>query len=259
MAPMTTPDDRGAVATAPTAAPATSTYLTYLPALFQEETSETDPGFLAAFLRAFEHVLTGAGDASDPGLEEILDGTAGLRGIERYFDPGYHGGPVDASERAPSEFLPWLAGWVALAIRADIDDARRRELIAKALWLYRRRGTRAGLEELIRIYTALAPTIVEFTGEFQIGVSSTIGVDTIVDGASSHFFRVIVRLSTKDPAEQARWRAVLTAILDAEKPAHTHYDLEIRTPILRVEVTSTIGVDTLIGTHDDTIGYEDPE
>jgi phage tail-like protein len=195
-------------------------YLDYLPAVFQAEQAD----FLAGFLRAFQHVLTGVGDPSDPGLEEILDGTDGLRGIERYFDPGFRAGPVAASERAPTEFLSWLAGWVALAFRADLDEARQRELIAKAVWLYRRRGTREGLEELLRIYTALAPTIVELAGEFQIGVSSTIGVDTLVDGGGSHYFSVIVRLSTKDPAEQRRWRAVLGAILDAEKPAHTHYD-----------------------------------
>src|SRR5262245_1786573 len=84
-----------------------SGYLAHLPALFHE-----DP-FVGRFLLAFERIISGlrppdphdpVGD--QPGLEEIIDR------IHTYFAPGPG---ADSDARAPDEFLPWLASWVALA------------------------------------------------------------------------------------------------------------------------------------------------
>ncbi|HEX9374160.1 MAG TPA: phage tail protein [Roseiflexaceae bacterium] len=230
-----------------------SRYLEYLPAIFQMPESQDDQGapaapFLGRFLLAFEQVLTGLGDVESPGVEEILDGIPPSQpggparaGVQRYFDPG-PGLDVDDRLRAPREFLEWLAGWVALAPRADIDELRQRDLIARAVSLYRLRGTKRGLEEMIRIYTRLAPTIDELSTPFQIGVHSRIGVDTWLDGGVPHFFRVTIRLPTLDPARIQTVRA----IIDTEKPAHTFYYLDSQIPTLRIGVTSRIGVDTLL-------------
>src|SRR5881396_2936422 len=92
---------------------AASSYLQNLPAIFSE-----DP-FLGRFLLAFEQVLTGlpslAGRELVPslGLEEIIATIATL------FDP----------QEAREEFLPWLASWVALGLRADLDELRQRDFI----------------------------------------------------------------------------------------------------------------------------------
>lgn len=230
----------------------TSRYFAYLPAVYQEETTRGQFAFLNGLLLAFEQVLTGAGDSTEPGLEEILEGiidpvsgNCQLVGVSRYFDPG-----PEAAEaaRAPKEFLPWLAGWVALTFRADLDEARQREFIAKAVALYRLRGTKRGLETMIRTYTKLAPSIDELNAPFQLGVHSTIGVDTVLDGGGPHFFRVRVRLPTLN-LTQLKWMTeVTTAIIEMEKPAHTRYQLSVSTPTLQLGVTSTIGVDTLLGT-----------
>jgi phage tail-like protein len=127
-----------------------SSYLDYLPAMFRQET------FLGRFLLAFEQVLTGLGNVDKPGLEEVLGGIVDpesgeekLPGIHHYFDPG----------KTPVEFLEWLSDWVALSLRADLNDDQRRDFIAKAVPLYRLRGTKPGLVEMIRIYTALPPVI----------------------------------------------------------------------------------------------------
>jgi phage tail-like protein len=228
-----------------------SSYLAYLPAIFQTPGPEDSPGapsFLGRFLLAFEQVLTGLKDVEEPGIEELLDGilpsgpgSAALAGVQRYFDPG-PGLDVPESLRAPGEFLEWLAGWVALTLRADVDEQRQRDLIAQAVSLYRLRGTKRGLEEMIRIYTRLAPTIDELNTPFQLGVHSRIAVDTWLDGGAPHFFRVVIRLSTLDPARVQ----VVRSIIDMEKPAHTFYYLEPQIPTLRIGVTSRIGVDTLL-------------
>jgi P2-related tail formation protein len=222
--------------------PDASRYLEHLPALFESD----DDGFLGRFLLAFEQVLSGIGDIDDPGLEEVLDGAVDpadgrvLGGIERFWDPGLReGGTTLAPEqRAPADFLPWLARWVAIALRDDMSEPQRRELIARAASLYRKRGTRQGLEQLLAIQSSLRATITDASTPPRSGAPD-------VSGKGPHFFHVQVSLSSVESI--ARQRAILMQILDAEKPAHTTYELDVSTPQLQVGVTSRIGVDTLIG------------
>lgn len=239
--PTTTTNGAGADA----AAAVGSRYLDYLPAVFQQDARPGRTNWLGRFLRGFEAILTGVGDPAAPGLEEQLDGIPGaLAGVERTFEPGPG---LPDGERAPDEFLEWLANWVALSLRADIAPERQRVLIANAVRLYRLRGTRAGLEQLIGLYTTLGATVEEAGPRLQIGVHSTVGVDTAVDGGPPHYFRLTVRLSTTSPDELAAQRRIVASIVDAEKPAHTYYTLAIETPILQLGVTSRVGVDTLLG------------
>jgi phage tail-like protein len=233
-----------------------SRYLDYLPAIYQQDAQVGQPNFLGRFLLAFEQVLTGLGDIDEPGLEEILDGIVDpvsgvlrLAGVHRYFNPGPN---LPDHERAKAKFLEWLAGWVALTLRADLDELRQRDFVARAVFLYRLRGTKQGLEEFVRIYTRLGVSINEWNTPFQIGVHSTIGVDTILDGGGPYFFQVVLRLPTPDPEEQRKYREVVTAIIDMEKPAHSYYNrgdkLDVKTPALLIGIYSHVGVDTLLGT-----------
>lgn len=217
-----------------------SSYLEHLPAIFQQDADEQGVNFIGRFLLAFEMILSGLGDPDHPGLEEIIDR------LHTYFDPG-GGKPLGDPNQAPAQFLEWLASWVALTLRADLDERRRRDFIARAVPLYRLRGTKQGLEEYVSIYTRLAATINEMNTPFQIGAHSTIGVDTLLDGGGPHFFRVLIRLPTPDPGQVRYHREVVTAIVDMEKPAHTYYALDVETPTLQIGDHSTVGVDTLLG------------
>ena len=213
---------------------AMSSYLQNLPAIFSE-----DP-FLGHFLLAFEQVLTGLpglpGRESDPpqGLEEIIATMATL------FDP----------KETREEFLPWLASWVALGLRADWTPAQKREFLANIVPLYRRRGTQDNLAELLRIYTGLSPVITGPTEtDFQISVHSTIGVDTQIGGSMPHFFHVSVTLTDPeiDPATLQHQNQIATALIELQKPAHTDYKLDISHGTMQIGVRSRIGVDTLLG------------
>src|SRR6476620_3318162 len=67
------------------------------------------------------------------GLDTVLAPVLStLDNLPAYFDPSL----------APADFLPWLSSWVA----ADIDPAwpeeLRRAVVARAVELHRRRGTR---------------------------------------------------------------------------------------------------------------------
>lgn len=215
-----------------------SSLLDYLPGVFQEERVGAAPNFLGRFLLAFEHLLLGLGDPALRGLEEII------ARLYRYFEPG---ATLGEDERAPREFLHWLAGWVALTLREDWDELRQRDLIARAAPLYRLRGTKRGVEEFLRIYTRLGVSIDELGTALQVGVHSTVGVDTLVDGGAPFFFHVRVQLPRPDPEQIKAQREIAHAIVDLQKPAHTYYTLSVETPIFRIGVHSTVGVDTLLG------------
>jgi phage tail-like protein len=206
-----------------------SRLLEYLPAIYQE-----DP-FLGQFLLAFEKVLLGRADEVDlnhSGLEEEVAGLAEL------FDP----------QRTPEDFLPWLAGWTAFTLRADLDVAKQRAFLAQIVQLYRRRGTKQNLQDLLGIFTVGIPTVTETAAaEFQIGVHSTIGQDTYLAGGPPHFFRVVIRLPRATPEAQERQMEIARALIELEKPAHTSYELEVSFPSMQIGVYSTVGVDTLLG------------
>lgn len=117
---------------APPGVPATrSTYLDYLPGLYQES------DFLGRFLLIFEHILS------------PVDRTIG--NISHFFDP----------DVTPHEMLPWLGSWLGVVLDARVPEDRRRELITAAPELYRWRGTKRGLREYLRLYTGIEPEISE--------------------------------------------------------------------------------------------------
>lgn len=243
-----------------------SSLLDYLPAVFQEDREPGKADFLGRFLLAFERILLGLGETSStvpqPGLEEIAGGgsirfsgsstTASLTGLQRYFESGFVGVNkfLPESECVPRDFLPWLAGWLALTLRKDWGDERdeivQRELIAKAGRLYGLRGTRQGLKEFLEIYTRLGVVIDEEETPFEVGVSR-VGVDTRLDGGAPFYFQVRVWLPELDLELKRKHQEIATAVIELQKPAHTFYTLTIDTPILQVGVHSTVGVDTLLG------------
>jgi phage tail-like protein len=136
-----------------------SSYLKYLPALFQE-----DP-FLGRFLVPFEEVLSS--------FESLLSE------VDRYFSPALTSPvPSDSSATYP-ELLRWLAQWVALVLDEEWDEAKQRRIIGEAVALYRYRGTVQGLKRYLEIYTGIEPEIREcrWPGGMQIGIASMIGGD----------------------------------------------------------------------------------
>jgi len=202
----------------------------YLPAIYQD-----DP-FLGRFLKAFEEVLLVSGRAPESparGLEETIATLA------EFFDP----------KQTPEEFLPWLAGWTAVSLRADLDILRQRDFIAKIAQLYRRRGTKANLVALLEIFVPGVSRVVEAEGAgFQLGVNSTIGQDVYLGGAPPHFFRVIISLPNLSSQLLQRQMEIAKAVIELEKPAHTTYKMEFEFPSMQIGKSSTVGVDTLLGT-----------
>jgi phage tail-like protein len=152
-----------------------SRYLRYLPAIFQENE------FLGRYLRIFETIW------------EPLEWRQNH--INLYFDP----------RTCPPSFLPWLAGWLDLAVNPYWPESRIRRLIAEAADLYRWRGTAYGLKRLIEVVTGLTPTITEHPAQpFVFHVSLVIPPGSDVDAI------------------------LIDDLVRTHKPAHAGYILDIR-------------------------------
>jgi len=249
-----------------------SRLLSYLPAIFRDPPPDNSgaPNPLARMLMAFEAIFLGLSKSrpsewadlqQQPGFEEILggafqEGTSEqlLVGVRRYFDPGpdYPTDPQKITDynRAPSDFLTWLAGWVSLTLRDDFQDDHKRKFIAKAAQLYRLRGTKAGVIQFVQTFTGGPPIEISEQGsEFQLGVHSRIGVDTILDSGTPFFFRV--KLTSSDPVGFQKQKEIVAALIELQKPAHTSFSLEVETLQFQIGVNSRIGVDTLLGLRDE--------
>ncbi|WP_432039264.1 phage tail protein [Streptomyces cucumeris] len=72
----------------------------------------------------------------------------------------------------PSDFLSWLASWVGAAHDPQWPVERRREAVARAVELHRRRGTRRGLIEALRLGLGVHA---EVTGDGGAAWSATAG------------------------------------------------------------------------------------
>ena len=187
--------------TAAVAVAAKGSYLRYLPALYERDE------LMARFLMLFESFW-------GP-IEQRVEH------MHLYFDP----------RMAPAEVLPWLASWLGLVLDEHWSEAQRRQLIASAASLYRKRGTPQGLIEYLSILGEEARIVEHRANNLVLGTEVKLG-QSIALGTENvpHTFTVILRGSASSAADDAqidlefdaRMRRI-KAVIEAEKPAHTGY------------------------------------
>jgi len=113
--------------------------------------------------------------------------------------------------------------------------------------LYRIRGTRAYLEEVLRVYLeALASVSDTDLPGLQVAARSTIGEDTYLGGGPPFLFQVTLAFTRHDPAFVEQQTQLARDVIEVEKPAHAWYKLVVIFPRLRLGVHSTVGVDTVL-------------
>ncbi|QMS92059.1 phage tail protein [Nostoc edaphicum CCNP1411] len=189
-----------------------SSYQQYLPTILQQD------AFLGQLLLAFETILSGINETSNqekiitpPALEEIIDN------IHIYFNP----------QQTPEEFLPWLAGWVALSLRNDWQVEVKKAFIQQIVRLYRLRGTKQGLIEILGIYLK------------NSGFGEKVEVFDEFDNFPN-YFQVQLTLKDRDPDKYWRQAKIAKAIIDSEKPAQTFYTLKILVPTMQLTKRSHV-------------------
>jgi phage tail-like protein len=173
---------------------------------------------------------------------------------------------------APQEVLPWLASFVGLVLDEQWPPPAKRTLVEEAAWLFRFRGTVAGLRRLLEIYLRTTVVIVE---QFRLrGLGGTVGagtgpilssailgggfrvggaigepgieaLDGTVDDAfrsNAHRFSVVITAVLKP--EQFR---VVQDLLDTHRPAHTIVELCTVGAGMRVGQGLHLGLSSIIG------------
>jgi phage tail-like protein len=110
--------------------------LQYLPEIYREKGPGTE--LLERFLGIFAAVLNG------------IDET--IAAVPTYFDP----------EKAPGDFIPWLAQWFSLDLYELLGE-RNREFILRAFEFYKEKGTVRGMEKLVTFLTGKKCRVIEFT------------------------------------------------------------------------------------------------
>ena len=118
----------------------------------------------------------------------------------------------------PDDFLEWLATWVGIGLDETWDSARKREIVARAVELYRMRGTAAGLAAQVSIQTGGEVEIIENGG-------TAWSVDAGGELPGSPDPLVVVRVAVDDPKSVDAGR--LDLLVAAAKPAHVPHRVEV--------------------------------
>jgi len=175
-------------------------------------------------------------------------------------------------QSAPEETLPWLAAFLGLVLDERWKAQVRRQLIAKATWLFRFRGTVPGLLTFLQICTQGPAVIVEkfrlrglggaklgdsgptgsVLGTFRIGgsVSDTTGEapgGTSDDAFETHAHRFTVLLQRSLSANESD---MVQHLLDVHRPAHTLVDVCTIGAGMRVGLGLLVGLTSAIGRSD---------
>jgi phage tail-like protein len=126
---------------------------------------------------------------------------------------------------APDEFLPWLASWFSLTLEPSWTSAQRRAILKEVVTLFAQRGTINGLRRLIQLHANLSdphPRIIEhFRGTTAAADDELKRWLGTVPDAANHFTIVLPARAVDSEVK----RTALRRLIDANKPAHTHYTL----------------------------------
>ncbi len=118
----------------------------------------------------------------------------------------------------PDDFLAWLGGWVGIALDESWDEDRRRAIVARAVELYRLRGTAAGLAGQVEIQTGGTVEIVE-------NGATGWSVDPGGELPGSADPQMVSASRCSDPKAIDAQR--LDQLVAAAKPAHVMHRIEI--------------------------------
>lgn len=228
-----------------------ASYLQYLPAVYQED--DESRLFLERFLALFQTEFDD--------LDETIDN------VWQLFDPA----------AIKTEYLPWLAHWLALPLVPEWSPEQTRRMLKRALQSHLRRGTPEGIEQAIADYTGVGFARIaehfklrryqilqhkdsgamlwsrDLYRRLQLDSYSQVGRFQLISEPEpaieqfayyAHKFTVYFPASPYSPevtTERVR------RVVEREKPAHTVATLCPVLPRLRVGVQATLDFDSVVG------------
>lgn len=173
-----------------------TSYMDYLPAVYSE--NEKSKEFLERFLALFQTFFLST--------ENKIDN------ISSYFD-------VDA---VSGEYLQWMAQWLSISYDTNWSEDKLRELIKRAPQLYKKRGTRSGILELVELFLGEKPVIVEQFQFRHIKDENLLKDLEMLYGEDSFTFHIILRW---DQIQDKSQLDVLKRLVEANTPAHTKVNI----------------------------------
>lgn len=226
------------------------TSLDSLPAVYRQDPHAED--FTARFLSLF--------DAEMELLDRVIEDLPSLFEIQS----------------TPNELLPWLADFLAIGLDGSWSEAQRRQILAAAPDLYKRRGTVQGLKQTLALVFKLEPNEIVIqerahgrcfgiaghnarlgqtrlfgkrNSRIRLGTSAlgVAGLNTYGNPdedfvrQDAHQFDVLVPPLGGDRDEMHHR---IEAVVDSLKPAHTQHTLRIGGECFVLGHRSVIGIDT---------------
>ncbi|MCT4593119.1 MAG: phage tail protein [Anaeromicrobium sp.] len=196
----------------------TSSYTKYLPEIYESTSDEDD--FLERYLSILESFYMD--------IEEKID----------YVSNYFH---VDTT---PPKFLRWLCKWIGMDIYQTWEDNKLRKLIKRAPYLYRKRGTKKAIEDILEIYLGHKPIIVENflinKGEENIELKKVMG--NLYEN-NPYSYTVLINSEEDLNQEEVEW---IDKILKNESPAFSKYNFIILKPWIFLDKHSYVGLNSSI-------------
>jgi phage tail-like protein len=185
--------------------------------------------------------------------------------------------PLTTDARTKRDFLDWLGTWFGLELFRAWPEHRRRAVVAHAGELFRLRGTPRGIMKFIELALGVRVQLLEgfadrhwwFAGGAHLGCATLFGpeivgraaldgtdvlstkrIDSVpapaVDPFASRANRMTVMIPFRGEPTAAE-RAMLQAVVDAQKPAHVAACLAFVEPSVRLGVVARLGLDAALG------------
>jgi hypothetical protein len=163
-----------------------------------------------------------------------------------------------------TNFMGWLASWIGLSLRANRGERWNQELLRLAGRIWNRRGSQVAIESFLQAYLrgeAKSSIVFAAANPLQIGLVSTIGVDTVICGNPPYFFWVDLETDERNthlysPEGLNDLIQAAQQVLQQGKPAHTYYDLRIQAHPMQLGVDPILEIGARVG--DTTLLWDQP-
>jgi phage tail-like protein len=144
-------------------------------------------------------------DALDEVIAPVM---LALDNLDAYLDPML----------APRDFLEWMANWVGIDLDETWPEHKQREQVRSAVNLYRWRGTKKGLADVIRLYCDVEPEIID-----NGGTSYSDGPTGPLPGSATPSLHVRVTVPAGRDIDESR----LHELVSTAKPGHLPHTIEV--------------------------------
>ena len=200
-------------------------WIQYLPEIYQQEDSEGY--FLQRYLGIFQTVYEDMN-------ARILE-SANLFNLET----------------TGREFLDWLAQWLAIDESYIWSEEQLRSLLLQGISLYKRRGTKQGIMDFVKLYTGEEPFLLE-NHQLQYFKDDGARMEMLqrLYGDNPYSFVVLVRGEVVHSPQEQR---TLHRIIDKVKPAQTDFHLILLKPYLFLGGHSYVGINSVLEKYTDMV------